>query len=390
MSKQKFHISVDGIVRECHAKIQCRLGGPEEHFDNREDAQVHADKINKEGQPLLPKVGSFNSDKLIEDLDVEEAFEAARELRNNSDRSVSDTDAEEEAAWANFDRMQEYRNEAIFEQENNAYIYEREECNRAPQEFINERYPDVSLAEKTRLAKGLSKRLWDKTPKAYASKVPKVTDYVIYGYNMSMVSKLHRDSKADPSVMEEHRELENQGVTTRELHYYNQAVKDYNIDLNDGEVNIYAVDGNSMDLPGHPQMVSTESFEADWGGLDAGAVNDKLGYLSTKTRYDFYQDDIDDLIEERDNIINNRHMPIKNWVNKPETIAVQDNDGRVSIYNVHYDDEDGRVENIAEVSIRGTNETVKVNRVFSVGVYTGKQAQELIEKDLVFADIETI
>lgn len=49
----KYHISESGEPKVCTAKIKCRLGGGNEHFDSLEEAQNYADKNNK-------KIASFN------------------------------------------------------------------------------------------------------------------------------------------------------------------------------------------------------------------------------------------------------------------------------------------------------------------------------------------
>lgn len=45
--KGKIHISKDGVPRKCTAKGECKLG---KHFDNKEEAQEYADKLNQETQ----------------------------------------------------------------------------------------------------------------------------------------------------------------------------------------------------------------------------------------------------------------------------------------------------------------------------------------------------
>lgn len=45
--KGKIHISKDGVPRKCTAKGICKLG---KHFDNKEEAQEYADKLNQETQ----------------------------------------------------------------------------------------------------------------------------------------------------------------------------------------------------------------------------------------------------------------------------------------------------------------------------------------------------
>lgn len=47
-TEKKYHVSKDGVLRPCPAKIQCRLnGGFSMHFTNPEEGQNYADALNK-------------------------------------------------------------------------------------------------------------------------------------------------------------------------------------------------------------------------------------------------------------------------------------------------------------------------------------------------------
>lgn len=55
----KFHINKHGVPAPCKAKKgKCPLGGEEQHFNSREEAQTYADKINEQEHSLLPEVES--------------------------------------------------------------------------------------------------------------------------------------------------------------------------------------------------------------------------------------------------------------------------------------------------------------------------------------------
>lgn len=53
----KFHINKHGVPAPCKAtKGNCPLGGDEQHFSNKEEAQVAADEINAAKYGHLPEV----------------------------------------------------------------------------------------------------------------------------------------------------------------------------------------------------------------------------------------------------------------------------------------------------------------------------------------------
>lgn len=54
---QKFHINKHGVPAPCKAKKgNCPLGGEEQHFDNQDDAQAYADKVNEQKYGLISNV----------------------------------------------------------------------------------------------------------------------------------------------------------------------------------------------------------------------------------------------------------------------------------------------------------------------------------------------
>lgn len=56
---QRYHINKHGVPAICRAKPgNCPLGGDNEHFDSKEDAQKHADKMNEQAHSLLPTMSS--------------------------------------------------------------------------------------------------------------------------------------------------------------------------------------------------------------------------------------------------------------------------------------------------------------------------------------------
>lgn len=60
----RYHINKHGVPAPCRAKKgNCPLGGDESHFDNKEDAQIHADKQNESKFSFLPK---YNHEAIAE------------------------------------------------------------------------------------------------------------------------------------------------------------------------------------------------------------------------------------------------------------------------------------------------------------------------------------
>lgn len=62
--KGKIHISKDGVPRKCTAKGECKLG---KHFDNKEEAQEYADKLNQEtqeNQAYIDNISEFYLNKI--------------------------------------------------------------------------------------------------------------------------------------------------------------------------------------------------------------------------------------------------------------------------------------------------------------------------------------
>lgn len=52
----KFHISDDGVVRPCDAKISCPIGGESIHFDSYDDAVKSSEDTNAEKYGNVPSV----------------------------------------------------------------------------------------------------------------------------------------------------------------------------------------------------------------------------------------------------------------------------------------------------------------------------------------------
>lgn len=50
----KFHISDDGVVRPCDAKISCPIGGESVHFDNYDTAVKSSENANAEKYGNVP------------------------------------------------------------------------------------------------------------------------------------------------------------------------------------------------------------------------------------------------------------------------------------------------------------------------------------------------
>lgn len=64
--KGKIHISKDGVPRKCTAKGECKLG---KHFDNKEEAQEYADKLNQEtqeNQAYINNITEFRLNKIYQ------------------------------------------------------------------------------------------------------------------------------------------------------------------------------------------------------------------------------------------------------------------------------------------------------------------------------------
>lgn len=61
----KFHINAKGVPAPCHAIIRCPFGGEsgkDNHYNNIEDAAAAADKLNSEGQSMLPDVNNSSEE----------------------------------------------------------------------------------------------------------------------------------------------------------------------------------------------------------------------------------------------------------------------------------------------------------------------------------------
>lgn len=62
----KFHINKHGVPAPCRAqKGNCPYGGSESHFNTIEEAQEHADKINKEEFGILSIINGSNSNEFV-------------------------------------------------------------------------------------------------------------------------------------------------------------------------------------------------------------------------------------------------------------------------------------------------------------------------------------
>ena len=82
--KGKIHISKDGVPRKCTAKGECKLG---KHFDNKEEAQEYADKLNQEtqeNQSYIDNISEFHLNKIYETkhLDDEVSFPKKGDFSN--------------------------------------------------------------------------------------------------------------------------------------------------------------------------------------------------------------------------------------------------------------------------------------------------------------------
>ena len=69
--KGKIHISKDGVPRKCTAKGECKLG---KHFDNKEEAQEYADKLNQEtqeNQAYIDNIAEHHLNKIYHSLKKE-------------------------------------------------------------------------------------------------------------------------------------------------------------------------------------------------------------------------------------------------------------------------------------------------------------------------------
>lgn len=63
----RFHINKHGVPAPCKAKPgNCPLGGDDQHFKTKEEAQAYADKINEQKHSLLPQVENVTGDTPME------------------------------------------------------------------------------------------------------------------------------------------------------------------------------------------------------------------------------------------------------------------------------------------------------------------------------------
>ena len=82
----------------------------------------------------------------------------------------------------------------------------------------------------------------------------------------------------------------------------------------------------------------------------------------------------------------NMHKPFDEWEDKPETLAIQNENGTVSVYDVEYYDTN-EVNEYNNVRFRGNPEKVGLKMFTKADTYTGVRAEELIKADLVYCDI---
>jgi hypothetical protein len=87
----KFHISKDGVARQCRANGSCPLGGEDSHFPTKEEAQAYSDKKNAEKfgvismtRPEQTKPAQKTKDKYVEPK-FEDDFYKYKYRRQNSD-----------------------------------------------------------------------------------------------------------------------------------------------------------------------------------------------------------------------------------------------------------------------------------------------------------------
>lgn len=77
----KFHISKDGVARQCRANGSCPLGGEDSHFPTKEEAQAYSDKKNAE------EFGLINLKNLQEDVNV------LKDKMSNVENAIPDLDS---------------------------------------------------------------------------------------------------------------------------------------------------------------------------------------------------------------------------------------------------------------------------------------------------------
>lgn len=99
MAEKKFHISSDGKVSTCPAKIKCRLAPPEEHFTTVEEAQKFADLKNEQFQEkerienlkrenfqsiadTIYNIGTDDPQYFKQDNDIQESLKLWKEVQN--------------------------------------------------------------------------------------------------------------------------------------------------------------------------------------------------------------------------------------------------------------------------------------------------------------------
>lgn len=99
MAEKKFHISSDGKVSPCPAKIKCRLAPPEEHFTTVEEAQKFADLKNEQSQEkeriknlkrenfqsiadTIYNIGTDDPQYFKQDNDIQESLKLWKEVQN--------------------------------------------------------------------------------------------------------------------------------------------------------------------------------------------------------------------------------------------------------------------------------------------------------------------
>lgn len=337
----KFHISADGIARPCKAKGICPLGGAEAHFDNIEEAEKVATTIMEKKYGMLRVVGENKelSDDIREALDY---YEVGGDL--------------------------------------------------SALEFVNDfedRYGEYSPGEREDIAREIAQAYWDANPKADLDKVPKVKDYIVSGEHMLATTALHREYKEHPrKFTNEEQRYKDSGATTVAHHVYKETLEKYGIELDDDvDVNIYAIEDGKMDIPIDSYGIGdAKAFEDSWDGKTAAEVLDKYGTLTTRTRQRFYEEDVADLEEGARVLRDNMHKPFDEWEDKPETLAIQNEDGTVSVYDVEYYDTN-KLNEHNNVRFRGNPEKVGLKMFTKADTYTGVRAEELIKADLVYCDI---
>lgn len=354
---EKYHISKDGKVRRCHAKQgNCPLGGEEQHFKTREEAEEVVSKKMENKYGLLSGV-----EEVAPLFSIELGLQYCESGSKKSALS---------------------------------YVEE------------NEDFKNYSKEEKESLAKKMSQVYWANNPTANISKIPKdVEQVIIEGEGAVEAAKIYTKYKRNPYLADEAKEVRNKinegsWVSNKDREklseYLRYIVHKNNLDLPDfrnEKVVVIGIDGDKMtNYKDYSKTMNYNSFVESWDGKTPQEVYEKHGIIISKFSEDFYNRVFTGLKDGAEQIKENKHKPVDSWTKYPRNIAVQGEDGAIYTYVMELGQ--GKTTSFSgrqfKVQFRGNPEWLKIKDLWFNEAYTGKRAENLVKQGCVLTKIEQV